>query len=174
MQVANLSFKQYIEECLQEVIDGTQNSLHSALGLVIDMHWHEIEVMEELTSPQFRVDILHNPSICHDRNICPHIKRGDVLLLFSEDDDLPLNIHESDDIPLAIAIDDEDDNFHSAFNIHLVRRRNKVVSYKFVASLGINIQEHIETWLIGNANVENRDLCIINTIMQIPNQVIIS
>lgn len=128
------------------------------------LHWHDVKNMEKTSNHQYLLDFQLNPFECHDRKVCPPMRQGDVLML-TEDSDV-----FTDGISLLIAVEDEDEVFHTAIPVQLVGVDIISVPYR-VAYLGTNIQGLIECWISGHGNITNKEECIISTMLKIPNKV---
>uniref|UniRef100_A0A0E0J6Q1 Uncharacterized protein n=1 Tax=Oryza nivara TaxID=4536 RepID=A0A0E0J6Q1_ORYNI len=119
-----------------------------------------------LTTAQLKMPLqLLGTANWHDVNKCHTIRRGDLILL---DPTSPYS-KKPKGCFFAVAVEDEDEYFRSAFKVQIIRKSRPVdLVINYAALLDINIQGQVEFWSSIHQDIDNKCQCIINSILQAP------
>uniref|UniRef100_A0A0D3HRG1 Uncharacterized protein n=1 Tax=Oryza barthii TaxID=65489 RepID=A0A0D3HRG1_9ORYZ len=163
-QTTFVSIDNYFESLCIEAVALTTAQLKMPLQLLGTANWHDVKLISEVQFPYYLLDIVHIPTDCY-KNRCHTIRRGDLILL---DPTSPYS-KKPKGCFFAVAVEDEDEYFRSAFKVQIIRKSRPVdLVINYAALLDINIQGQVEFWSSIHQDIDNKCQCIINSILQAP------
>lgn len=163
-QTTFVSNDNYFESLCIEAVALTTAQLKMPLQLLGTTNWHDVKLISEVQFPYYLLDIVHIPTDCY-KNRCHTIRRGDLILL---DPTSPYS-KKPKGCFFAVAVEDEDEYFRSAFKVQIIRKSRPVdLVINYAALLDINIQGQVEFWSSIHQDIDNKCQCIINSILQAP------
>ncbi|KAF2906677.1 hypothetical protein DAI22_12g037250 [Oryza sativa Japonica Group] len=163
-QTTFVSNDNYFESLCIEAVALTTAQLKMPLQLLGTANWHDVKLISEVQFPYYLLDIVHIPTDCY-KNRCHTIRRGDLILL---DPTSPYS-KKPKGCFFAVAVEDEDEYFRSAFKVQIIRKSRPVdLVINYAALLDINIQGQVEFWSSIHQDIDNKCQCIINSILQAP------